>query len=62
LKGFRVFPDGRGHWCADKDDGTVSGIFFSRTAAIRFARKENDYDLALKSGAVLPDLMTEERF
>ena len=52
---FRVFPDGRGHWCADKNDGTVSGIFFSRAAAIRFARDESDYESGLKTGANRPD-------
>ena len=40
---FRIFPDGRGHWCACKDDGMVSGVFFNRDAAIRFARHESAY-------------------
>ena len=52
---FRIFSDGRGHWCADKDDGTVSGIFFSRAAAIRFARVESEYESGLKTGANPPD-------
>lgn len=38
---FRIFADGRGHWCANKDDGMVAGIFFSREAAIRFAHDES---------------------
>jgi hypothetical protein len=40
---FCVFPDGHGHWCACKDDGMVAGTFFSRDAALRFARAESEY-------------------
>jgi hypothetical protein len=50
--GFRVFPDSHGHWRACKDDGMVAGTFFSRDAALRFARAESEYwsaRLALKS-------------
>jgi hypothetical protein len=51
---FRVFSDGRGHWCADKDDGSVAGIFFSRDAALRFARKEGYHESGPNSGSVAP--------
>ena len=49
---FRIFADGRGHWCARKNDGLVAGTFFSRDAAVRFARNEVSYCPALKSGPV----------
>ena len=48
---FRIFPDGRGHWCARKDDGMVAGIFFNRDAALRFAHNEST--AGLKCNAVL---------
>ena len=47
---FRVFADGHGHWCADKDDGTVGGIFSNREVAIRFARRESLFDDAGATG------------
>jgi hypothetical protein len=37
---FVIFPDGSGHWCSQKADGTVAGTFFTREAAIRFAKEE----------------------
>jgi hypothetical protein len=46
---FCVFPDGHGHWRACKDDGMVAGTFFSRDAALRFARAESEHWSAMKS-------------
>lgn len=50
---FRIFSDGRGHWCAHKNDGMVAGTFVNRDAAIRFVRKESAYCSALKHNVVL---------
>jgi hypothetical protein len=37
---FRIFPDERGRWCAESDDGMTGGTFFAREAALRFVRRE----------------------
>jgi len=37
---FLIFPDRNGHWCSRKADGLVAGTFFTREAAIRFAKDE----------------------
>jgi hypothetical protein len=50
---FRIFPDGRGHWYAYKNDGLVAGIFFNQDAAIRFARDESPNDPSPKRNAAL---------
>lgn len=51
---FRVFADGQGHWCCDKDDGTVGGVFSSRETAIRFALHESLHDNFGASAAGTP--------
>jgi hypothetical protein len=50
---FRIFPDGRGHWCARKSDGMVAGVFFNRDAALRFADNESTATPALQRNAPL---------
>jgi hypothetical protein len=45
---FRVFRDKVGHWCACRADGLVSGTFFERAAAMRFARRECRDSAALR--------------
>jgi hypothetical protein len=42
LESFEIFRDRIGHWCARRMDGKVSGTFFERDAAVRFARRECD--------------------
>ncbi|MEJ0027888.1 MAG: hypothetical protein WDN01_17830 [Rhizomicrobium sp.] len=37
---FRIFRNRIGRWCARRADGLVSGTFFQRDAALRFARRE----------------------
>lgn len=51
--GFRVFADGSGHWRALKDDNMVAGTFFTREAALRFARDEASCSLPPRPGAAL---------
>lgn len=41
LADFRIYPDGHGHWCSRKSDGMVAGTFFTREAALRFAKNES---------------------
>ncbi len=40
LPDFRIFPDRDGHWRSLRADGLVAGTFFTREAAIRFAKDE----------------------
>jgi hypothetical protein len=55
---FRIYPDGHGHWCSRKSDGMVAGTFFTREAALRFAKDEGagrfDPPLALFSNDLSP--------
>ncbi len=37
---FQIFRTRIGRWCARRADGLVSGTFFDREAALRFARRE----------------------
>ncbi|MEJ0040738.1 MAG: hypothetical protein WDM81_00260 [Rhizomicrobium sp.] len=37
---FQIFRNRVGRWCARRADGLVSGTFFHREAALRFARRE----------------------
>ena len=37
---FEIFRNRIGRWCARRADGLVCGIFFERTAAVHFARRE----------------------
>jgi hypothetical protein len=38
---FRVFSDGRGHWCVENEDESIAGTFTTRDAALRFAKAES---------------------
>lgn len=38
---FRVFSDGRGHWCVENEDESIAGTFITHEAALRFARAES---------------------
>lgn len=37
---FRIYRNDAGRWCASKADGLVAGVFFERSAALRFAERE----------------------
>ena len=39
---FEIFRDSDGHWCAQRSDGLVGGVFRDRAEAERFARMEDE--------------------
>jgi len=53
---FVIFPDRNGHWCSRKADGLVAGTFFTREAAIRFAKDEGLGILDLRLGIASGDI------
>jgi hypothetical protein len=41
---FKIYRHTSGRWCAQRSDGLVSGLFFLREAAIRFADFESRFN------------------
>jgi hypothetical protein len=39
---FHIYRTAGGRWRASSGDGSVGGIFFERSAALRFAAREGD--------------------
>jgi hypothetical protein len=47
---FRVYRTRTGRWCASTGDGAIGGVFFERSAALRFAEREGDGRVVVLDG------------